>query len=53
MIVVASPLPFFPAVRDPKPGAEIVTDGPTRGDEFADYRSISRVADFVTAWANR
>src|SRR5699024_7688633 len=31
----------------------IVTDSPTRGDELADFRSLSRVSDFVTAWASR
>ncbi|MGO3179515.1 MAG: Sir2 family NAD-dependent protein deacetylase, partial [Brevibacterium linens] len=40
------------AAKEGKP-VVIVTDGPTRGDEFADFRSISRVADFVTAWAGR
>lgn len=40
------------AAKEGKP-VVIVTDGPTRGDEFADYRSISRVADFVTTWARR
>lgn len=40
------------AAKDGKP-VVIVTDGPTRGDELADYRSVSRVADFVAAWASR
>ena len=40
------------AAKDGKP-VVIVTDGPTRGDELADYRSTSRVTDFVTAWASR
>ncbi|SDT06201.1 NAD-dependent protein deacetylase, SIR2 family [Brevibacterium siliguriense] len=40
------------AAKEGKP-VVIVTDGPTRGDELADFRSISRVADFVTAWADR
>ena len=40
------------AAKEGKP-VVIVTDGPTRGDELADYRSISRVADFVTTWARR
>lgn len=40
------------AAKEGKP-VVIVTDGPTRGDEHADYRSISRVADFLTAWAGR
>lgn len=40
------------AAKEGKP-VVIVTDGPTRGDEFADFRSVSRVADFVTAWAGR
>lgn len=31
----------------------IVTDGPTRADELADYRSLSRVADFFRAWKDR
>lgn len=31
----------------------IVTDGPTRGDELADYRSLSRVGRFFRAWADR
>src|SRR5699024_3262461 len=31
----------------------IVAGGPTRGDELADFRSLSRVSDFVTAWASR
>ncbi|UVI36994.1 Sir2 family NAD-dependent protein deacetylase [Brevibacterium spongiae] len=40
------------AAKEGKP-VVIVTDGPTRGDELADFRSISRVADFVSAWASR
>ncbi|WP_166970228.1 Sir2 family NAD-dependent protein deacetylase [Brevibacterium atlanticum] len=40
------------AAKDGKP-VVIVTDGPTRGDDLADYRSISRVAEFVTLWAAR
>lgn len=37
------------AARAGKP-VVIVTDGPTRGDEFATYRSISRVGDFLRKW---
>ncbi|WP_309132192.1 Sir2 family NAD-dependent protein deacetylase [Brevibacterium sp.] len=40
------------AVRAGRP-VVIVTDGPTRGDELADYRSISRVADFLDDWTQR
>ncbi len=40
------------AVKASKP-VVIVTDGPTRGDELADFRSVSRVADFVGQWARR
>ncbi|MFB9775435.1 Sir2 family NAD-dependent protein deacetylase [Brevibacterium otitidis] len=34
------------AAEDGKPTV-IVTDGPTRGDDLADYRSTSRVAEFL------
>lgn len=40
------------AAKEGKP-VVIVTDGPTRGDDLADYRSISRVTDFVREWASR
>ncbi|RBP63427.1 NAD-dependent SIR2 family protein deacetylase [Brevibacterium sanguinis] len=40
------------AVKEGKP-VVIVTDGPTRGDDLADYRSVSRVADVVELWADR
>ncbi|MGC3021020.1 Sir2 family NAD-dependent protein deacetylase [Brevibacterium sp. FAM 24630] len=40
------------AAKEDKP-VVIVTDGPTRGDELADFRSVSRVADFISAWASR
>ena len=31
----------------------IITDGPTRADELADYRSLSRVGEFFRAWKDR
>ncbi|MCQ9387194.1 NAD-dependent deacetylase [Brevibacterium sp. 50QC2O2] len=38
------------AARDGKP-VVIVTDGPTRADALADYRSVSRASAFLSAWA--
>lgn len=52
-LAVLSGLRFVRAAAKEGKPVVIVTDGPTRGDEFADFRSISRVADFVTAWASR
>ncbi|WP_277868996.1 Sir2 family NAD-dependent protein deacetylase, partial [Brevibacterium epidermidis] len=52
-LAVLSGLRFVRAAAKEGKPVVIVTDGPTRGDEFADFRSISRVADFVTAWAAR
>lgn len=52
-LAVLSGLRFVRAAAKEGKPVVIVTDGPTRGDELADYRSISRVADFVTAWAAR
>jgi NAD-dependent SIR2 family protein deacetylase len=57
LVVLGSSLAVLSGLRFARAAAKedkpivIVTDGPTRGDELADYRSISRVADFFTAWA--
>ena len=50
-LAVMSGLRFVRAAR--KKGALVVidTDGPTRGDELADMRSLSRTSDFLAAWA--
>lgn len=50
-LAVLSGLRFVRAAEKASKPIVIVTDGPTRGDELADYRSITRVADFVEAWA--
>lgn len=49
-LAVMSGLRFVRAAA--KAGALIVidTDGPTRGDDLADMRSLSRTSDFLTAW---
>lgn len=49
-LAVMSGLRFVRAAA--KRGALVVidTDGPTRGDDLADMRSLSRTADFLTAW---
>lgn len=52
-LAVLSGLRFVRAAAKASKPVIIVTDGPTRGDELADYRSISRVADFVQDWALR
>lgn len=52
-LAVLSGLRFVRAAAKAGKPVVIVTDGPTRGDEHADFRSISRVADFVQAWAFR
>ena len=52
-LAVLSGLRFVRAAAKASKPVVIVTDGPTRGDELADYRSISRVADFVHDWAFR
>ncbi|WP_346035457.1 Sir2 family NAD-dependent protein deacetylase [Brevibacterium picturae] len=52
-LAVLSGLRFVRAAAKESKPVVIVTDGPTRGDELADYRSISRVADFVQDWALR
>ncbi|HCG56445.1 MULTISPECIES: Sir2 family NAD-dependent protein deacetylase [Brevibacterium] len=52
-LAVLSGLRFVRAAAKESKPVVIVTDGPTRGDELADYRSISRVADFVADWALR
>lgn len=51
-LAVMSGLRFVRAAA--KSGALVVidTDGPTRGDELADMRSLSRTADFLTAWSS-
>lgn len=57
LVVLGSSLAVLSGLRFVRTAAKaskpivIVTDGPTRGDELADYRSISRVADFVQQWA--
>jgi len=50
-LAVLSGLRFVRAAAKAAKPVVIVTDGPTRGDEFADFRSVSRVADFVRDWA--
>jgi NAD-dependent SIR2 family protein deacetylase len=52
-LAVLSGLRFVRAAAKAGKPVVIVTDGPTRGDELADFRSLSRVSDFVTAWASR
>ena len=52
-LAVLSGLRFVRAAAKAGKPVVIVTDGPTRGDELADYRSISRVGDFVKGWALR
>nr|WP_245162251.1 Sir2 family NAD-dependent protein deacetylase [Brevibacterium marinum] len=52
-LAVLSGLRFVRAAAKASKPVVIVTDGPTRGDELADYRSISRVTEFVDAWAFR
>ncbi len=52
-LAVLSGLRFVRAAAKAEKPVVIVTDGPTRGDELADYRSISRVGDFVEDWALR
>nr|WP_275902157.1 Sir2 family NAD-dependent protein deacetylase [Brevibacterium zhoupengii] len=52
-LAVLSGLRFVRAAAKAEKPVIIVTDGPTRGDELADYRSISRVGDFVEDWALR
>lgn len=52
-LAVLSGLRFVRAAAKAGKPVVIVTDGPTRGDELADFRSISRVAAFVQAWAFR
>ena len=52
-LAVLSGLRFVRAAAKEAKPVVIVTDGPTRGDELADYRSTSRVADFVQNWALR
>jgi NAD-dependent SIR2 family protein deacetylase len=49
-LAVMSGLRFVRAAA--KRGALVVidTDGPTRGDDLADMRSLSRTTDFLTAW---
>ena len=52
-LAVLSGLRFVRAAAKASKPVVIVTDGPTRGDELADYRSISRIADFLGQWAIR
>lgn len=58
LVVVGSSLAVMSGLRfvraAAKKGALVVidTDGPTRGDELADMRSLSRTSDFLSAWAD-
>ena len=52
-LAVLSGLRFVRAAAKASKPVVIVTDGPTRGDELADYRSTSRVADFIEDWVAR
>src|SRR5699024_3427515 len=52
-LAVLSGLRFVRAAAKAGKPVVIVTDGPTRGDELADFRSLTRVSAFVTAWASR
>lgn len=49
-LAVMSGLRFVKHARKHGKPVVIVTDGPTRGDEYADYRSVTRVGDFLAAW---
>jgi|SRR5690625_2577237 len=56
LVVLGSSLAVMSGLRFVRAAAKrgalvvIVTDGPTRGDELADMRSLSRTSDFLTAW---
>lgn len=50
-LAVMSGLRFVRAAHRAGTLVVIDTDGPTRGDELADMRSLSRTADFLSAWA--
>ena len=56
LVVLGSSLAVFSGRRFVKRAAAagkpiiIVTDGPTRGDELATYRSTSRVGEFLLRW---
>lgn len=52
-LAVLSGLRFVRSANKAGKPVVIVTDGPTRGDDLADYRSISRVGDFLETWATQ
>lgn len=59
LVVLGSSLAVLSGLRFVRASAKagkpvvIVTDGPTRGDDLATYRSTSRVGDFLAQWASR
>lgn len=56
LVVLGSSLAVMSGLRFVRQAAKghkpvvIAVDGPSRGDELADYRSLSRTVDFLTAW---
>ncbi|WP_245579937.1 Sir2 family NAD-dependent protein deacetylase [Brevibacterium album] len=56
LVVLGSSLAVLSGLRFVRQAAKqdalvvIDTDGPTRGDELADMRSLSRTSDFLAAW---
>lgn len=50
-LAVLSGLRFARSAKRSGRPVVIVTDGPTRGDDLADFRSVSRVGDFLAAWS--